>query len=49
MGITRRLRVARQSRGYFWTAKFASEQEEADTKMIYHLSLLDKDVEATVV
>ena len=30
-------------------AKFASEQEEADTKMIYHLSLLDKDVEATVV
>ena len=29
--------------------KFASEQEEADTKMIYHLSLLDKDVEATVV
>jgi hypothetical protein len=30
-------------------AKFGSEQEEADTKMIYHLSLLDKDVEATVV
>ncbi len=30
-------------------AKFASEQEEADTKIVYHLSLLDKDVEATVV
>ena len=30
-------------------ATFASEQEEADTKIIYHLSLLDKDVEATVV
>ena len=30
-------------------AKFASQQEEADTKMIYHLSLLQKDIEATVV
>ena len=28
---------------------FASEQQEAATKMIYHLSLLDKNVEATIV